>query len=113
MVHHRELEVITLAVRRLRGRLALGAIRCGIDVRAPHQEEGIDSVDQARGSAHVDREEHSEAAGALDCPGVGVRHEVGRLIPEAPARLLPSGTDPDYRKDFVRRLPHSARVPSR
>ena len=42
-----------------------------------------------------------------------VRHEVGRLIPEAPAGLLPSGTDPDNRKDLLRRLAHSARVPSR
>jgi len=42
-----------------------------------------------------------------------VCHEVGRLIPEAPVRLLPSGADPHYRKDRLRRLAHSARVPSR
>jgi hypothetical protein len=48
-----------------------------------------------------------------DCPNVGVRHEVGRLIPEAPAGLLPSGTDPDNRKSRLRRLAHNARVPSR
>jgi hypothetical protein len=28
-------------------------------------------------------------------------------------RLLPSGADPHYRKDRLRRLAHSARVPSR
>jgi hypothetical protein len=113
VAYHRELEVVALAVRRLRRLLALGAIRCGIDVRAPDQEEGVNPVDQARGPACVDRKEHGEAAGALDCPDVGVGHEVGRLIPEAPAGLLSNGTDPDNRKDRLRRLAHSARVPSR
>ena len=96
----RELERVALR-HRPGGRLVrLGAVARRVHVGAAGEQQAVDQVEQRFGlldRGRVGRQHQRDAAGALDGVDVAAREQHRLLVPDAPARALQRGAQPDHR----------------
>ncbi len=95
-VQQRELGGIALRAHAGELRQGLGTVAGRVDVPAPGEHEPVQPRQRVLDTGHR-RQQHRDPAGRRDGVSVAARQDHGLPFPDAPARPLTVGADPDQR----------------